>query len=111
MCKIILSINPEHVEKILSGEKKYEFRTRLPKRRVDKIIIYSTSPIMKVLGEVDVKRTLSDKPLTVWNITKNYSGIDESFFRKYFNKRTVAHAFELGKVNMFEIEEVIYFLK
>ncbi len=28
MCAILLSINPNHVENILNGSKKYEFRKR-----------------------------------------------------------------------------------
>ena len=54
MCKILLSINPRYVEKILSGEKKYEFRTRIAKRKVDSILIYSTAPVKRVLAEVTV---------------------------------------------------------
>ena len=46
--KIIVSINPEYVEKILSGEKKFEYRTRAAKQQVDTLIIYATKPMMKV---------------------------------------------------------------
>ena len=49
MCSILLSINPEYAEKIMDGSKKFEFRKRKCKRRVDKIIIYSTSPVKKSL--------------------------------------------------------------
>ena len=28
MCKVLLSINPEYVEKILSGEKEFEFKVK-----------------------------------------------------------------------------------
>ena len=51
MCKILLSINPEHVENIFNGNKKYEYRKIKCKEKVDKIIIYSTAPIMQVVGE------------------------------------------------------------
>ena len=38
--KAILSIRPEYVDRILSGEKKYEFRKRIFKREdVDTIVI------------------------------------------------------------------------
>ena len=40
--KILLSIHPEYVKKIISGEKKWEFRKVLPKGRFDTIVIYST---------------------------------------------------------------------
>lgn len=44
MCKILLSIKPEYVEKIIKGEKLFEFRRTVPKRKVDVVVIYSTFP-------------------------------------------------------------------
>ena len=55
MCKILISINPEHVEKIIAGIKRYEFRTKVAKRDIDAIIIYCTYPTKKVLAEVKIK--------------------------------------------------------
>lgn len=83
-CEILLSINPEYVEQILCGKKKYEFRKNLCKRRVDKNIIYSTSPIMKVVGEAEVEEVLFDKPQKIWNITKKHSGVNKVFLNKYY---------------------------
>ncbi len=40
-------MNPEYVKKIISGKKKYEYRTKVAKQDVDKIIIYETTPIKK----------------------------------------------------------------
>ena len=34
MKAILLAIKPEYVDKILSGEKKYEYRTRIAKEKV-----------------------------------------------------------------------------
>ena len=39
------------LENILNGTKKYEFRKKACKRHVDKILIYSTNPIMRVVGK------------------------------------------------------------
>ena len=50
MCKILLSINPEHVENILDGTKKYEYRKKSCKKDIDRIVIYSTHPVKKVVG-------------------------------------------------------------
>ena len=55
MCKLLMSINPEHVENILAGKKKYEFRKKKCKEQIDSIVIYSTAPVMKVVAEVEVK--------------------------------------------------------
>jgi len=70
MCVILLSINPNHVENILNGTKRYEFRKKVCKRHVDKILIYSTTPIMKVVGEAEVEEVLVDNPEAIWKKTK-----------------------------------------
>lgn len=57
--KIIISINPEYVEKIISGEKKFEYRTRIAKQQVYTLIIYATKPIMKVVAEVEILGVIS----------------------------------------------------
>ena len=50
MKKIIVSINPEHVKNIINGTKKFEYRTKAAKTDVNKIIIYETTPIKKVVA-------------------------------------------------------------
>ena len=42
---MLISINPQHVENIFNGTKKYEYRKIRCKQDVDKIIIYSTYPL------------------------------------------------------------------
>lgn len=98
MCKILLSINPEHVENILNGKKKYEFRKTLCKRKVDKIIIYSTYPIKKVVGEADVEKIIIDSPQNIWDKTKKYVGINKEFFNKYYSNKNQAIAYKLTNV-------------
>lgn len=102
MCAILLSINPEYVERIISGEKKYEFRKSVCKRKVDKIIIYSTSPVMKVVGEADIKEILVDNPEKIWAITQKQSGVKKEFFDKYYEGKEEAIAYELEHVVAYE---------
>ncbi|MCM1543118.1 MAG: hypothetical protein NC121_17920 [Blautia sp.] len=87
MCAILLSINPDHVKNILNGTKGYEFRKRACKRHVDKILIYSTNPIMKVVGEAEVEDILIGNPETIWRKTEGRSGIDKAFFDQYYDGR------------------------
>lgn len=98
MCSILLSINPSHVENILKGTKKYEFRKKACKRHVDKILIYSTTPIMKVVGEAEVEDILIDEPEVIWKKTEKKSGIDKKFFDKYYENREQAVAYKLKNV-------------
>ena len=44
MATILLSIKPEYANKIFDGQKRYEYRKRIPKKEVSKIIVYSSAP-------------------------------------------------------------------
>lgn len=98
MCKILLSIHPKFADKILNGEKKYEFRKVKAKQVPDKILIYSTSPISLVIGEAEIEDILIDTPNTIWKKTSDYSGIEESFFHDYFKNKEKAVAYQLTNV-------------
>lgn len=86
--KILLSVKPQYVEKIISGEKRYEFRKKEFKRRdIDKIVVYSSGNVKKLVGEIKFKRILSDTPYKIWQKTHAQSGMtEESFMRYYMNK-------------------------
>ena len=101
MCNILISINPEHVENIFNGKKKYEYRKIRCKQDIDKIIIYSTYPIMKVVGEATVEEILEDSPDNIWKETKKYSGIDLKFYKKYFKDRNKAIAYKLTDIKKY----------
>ena len=101
MVKVLMSINPLHAEKILSGTKKYEFRKIRCKKQIDTIVIYVTAPIKKVLGEVQIKNIIEDTPKNVWEKTKHAAGVELSFFNRYYENRSKALAYELGKVTAF----------
>ena len=98
MESILLSINPEYVERIFAGSKKYEFRKRLANRTVDKILMYSTAPIMKVVGEAEVVKTISSSPTALWEYTKKFAGK----YRKYFKGCKVAYAYQLGEIIQYD---------
>ena len=102
MCKLLMSINPEHVNNILSGAKRFEFRKTRCKEDIDPIIIYSTSPIMKVVAEAEVTGIIEDTPQGVWESTFDAAGINKDFFDSYFAGRSVAIAYALGTVRPFK---------
>lgn len=102
MCAILLSINPEYVGRIMCGEKKYEFRKNLCKKKIDKIIIYSTSPVMRVVGEADVEDVLVDEPEKIWLLTKEAAGVEQAFFDKYYEGRKQAVAYKLNNIVEYE---------
>ena len=96
MLSAIFSIKPEYVEKIFSNEKKFEFRTIVCKKQIKKILIYETSPMSKIVGEVLVSEILKDTPENIWERTKGYAGIDYSSYMNYFKNHKYAYAYVLN---------------
>lgn len=102
MCKLLLSINPEYVEKIFAGIKKYEFRKSQCRRPIDGIVIYCTSPVMKVVGEVAVKKIFVDDPSRMWQMVKEVAGVTQDFYNQYYSGRKNAVAYQLGDAERYD---------
>ncbi|AUV12690.1 MULTISPECIES: ASCH domain-containing protein [Aeromonas] len=101
--KVLLSIKPEYVEKIFDGTKKFEFRKNLFKRDgIKSVVIYSTMPVGRVVGEFDVSELIADLPEIVWEKTHSYAGIDKKFFDSYYDNRQRAVAIGIGNVRRYE---------
>lgn len=98
MKTILLPIKPEYVERIMSGEKKFEYRKRLANNDVNSIVIYATFPQMEIVGEVEVKGKYEMAPSTLWEATKKQGGISRRKYREYFSGCKKAYAYELGQV-------------
>ena len=92
---IIITIKPEHVENIINGSKKYEYRTKAAKEDINKIIIYETVPVRKVVAEVKIEEVIMLTPEEMWKKTKSKSGITKDFFDNYFYGRDYAYAYKL----------------
>ena len=91
----------------MSGKKKFEYRTHVPSRPINSIVIYSTFPVGKIIGEVEVIDTISGAPSSLWEATKVESGISRSEYREYFKGRKRAYAFKLGQIKKFENGECL----
>lgn len=101
--KVLLSIKPEFVEKIFSGEKRFEYRKSVFKHQnIDTIVIYSTMPVGMIVGEFKFKTIHSNTPKMIWKETKQYSGITKDFFYNYFKNKNKAFAIEIGKVRKYK---------
>jgi predicted transcriptional regulator len=101
--RVLLSIKPEHAERIFNGSKKFEFRKAIFKNGgVKTIVVYATMPVGKVIGEFTVGGIIESKPSEVWQKTKDYSGISRGFFNEYFTGRAKAFAIEVHNPKLYE---------
>lgn len=101
--KVLLSIKPEFVEKIFSGEKKFEYRRSIFKdKSVDTIIIYATMPVGKVVGEIKIKSILNFEIEYLWEKTKSSSGISYDFYKSYFHDKDTGYAIQIKEVKEYK---------
>jgi predicted transcriptional regulator len=97
--KVLLSIKPEYVSKILSGEKRFEFRkVGFSNPAVRTVVIYATKPVGKVVGEFEVTDIYQDSPSKIWEQTKAFAGVNKKFFDSYYEGRSRAVAIAVGRV-------------
>lgn len=108
MKAILLSIKPEYAHKIFEGSKKFEFRKQVFKdTSVKKVIVYSSSPEQKVIGEFEIETILNDTPNNIWIQTKLYSGISQEFYDEYFEGRDRAYAIKVGSTKMYRKQKTL----
>jgi len=94
--KVVLSIKPEFANKIFDGSKEFEFRRAIFKNKnVKSIIVYSSSPVQKVIGEFDIAEIFNDNLDELWQLTKDQSGITKDFFYEYFTNKEKGFAIKI----------------
>ena len=105
--KILISINPEHVENIINGSKKFEYRKIAAKQDISSIVIYETTPVKRIVAEAEIIDVLILSPDELWKQTKQASGISNEFFDEYFKGKKIAYAYKLGKVKVYETPKTL----
>lgn len=98
----ILSIKPQFVKEIVAGRKRFEYRKSVFKQPVEKVFIYASAPISKVVGEFQPVDVISGTPAEVWKRTKQYSGVKKGFYDEYFHGRSTAYAIVIQNLVMYE---------
>lgn len=100
---ILLSIKPKHAESIIKGQKKYEFRKIIfKKKHIDTVYLYASSPIKKVIGAFRIGDIVEDKPINLWHQFNEVSGLDETEFFEYFKDNEIGFAIEITNVEKYE---------
>lgn len=101
--KVLLSIKPEFVEKIFKGEKRFEYRKAIfSNKSVKSIVVYSTMPVGKIVGEFTIEEILSDSPQSIWDATEEFSGVNRTFYNDYFSGRSNAYAIKISKPKLYK---------
>jgi type I restriction enzyme S subunit len=104
--KALLSIKPQYVDKIIKGNKRYEFRKSFcSKENLEKleiVYIYSSSPVKKIVARFSPNSILKDHPRVLWKKCKKDSGISKEGFFSYFRNKEKGIAIEISNLEIFE---------
>lgn len=100
----LLAIKPEFGEKILAGEKHYEFRRTTFRDQADigLIYLYASSPLKQIIGAFTSERVIEASPEELWELFGDRSGIDQERFMGYFEGVDVGYAIEVDEAQRFE---------
>jgi predicted transcriptional regulator len=100
---VILSIRPKFCQSIFEGKKVYEYRKQIFTRKdVDKVYVYATKPICRIVGFFTIDEVIEDSPNNMWKMTHEGSGITKEYFDAYFSGCDMAHAISIGEVVKFD---------
>ena len=94
---VLLPIRPIYVKEILEGRKKVEFRRRAFSREVDRVVIYATSPVKKVVGTYHLNRIVQGCPQDIWTKYKRVGGISQRDYFNYFADTNSSFALEIDR--------------
>lgn len=100
--KIILSIKSQYAEAIFNGEKQYEFRKVIFTKKIESIVVYSTMPVGKFIGEFKIKEILEKSPEELWSKTQEHGGVSKAFFFDYFAGRKKGYAIRIGRLKRYK---------
>jgi type I restriction enzyme S subunit len=102
---ILLSIKPIIVDEIISGEKKFEFRRKfsdLTKSEINNtVIIYCSSPVMKIIGSFVVKNFYHSDFDTLMKQVKADKEYEQRI-ASYLIDKTSCFAMEISELKLYE---------
>lgn len=96
---VLLSIYPRYANKILSGEKRVEFRKAWPSSGVSTIVIYATVPVQKIVGVARVKRVHQGSPTALWSLAQALGGgVSRRDLYSYFRGKEAGFGIEIDSI-------------
>jgi len=101
----ILSIKPIYANAILKGVKTVEFRKRVFKKNVDKIVIYSSSPTKMIVGYFTFSNIVEDTPENLWKTFQKVGGISKDDFFEYYKETEKGFGIVIKELVKFEVEK------
>lgn len=96
---VVISLRPRFADAILSGEKTVELRRhRMAAPLGTLLILYSSAPVMAVVGTAVLADRDTDRPSSLWNRHRHSMSLTRAEFRDYLTGTDTATALSLRDV-------------
>lgn len=102
MKSVLLSIKPEHAQKILSHEKRMEFRKKIWSKDTDIIYLYASHPIQRLVGALKAFSILFERKEQLWLFGQDLGGITKKQFDAYFQNHSHGYGIHICSLDSFE---------
>ena len=106
----LLKIHQKYCDKILSGEKTYEYRKRCPEWIVpgSEMVLCSSGEPAVLLAVFEVGKIITGTPEEVWEQTCKADGVDrDEFFAGYYKNEPQAVAFEVLNARPLSVDKTV----
>lgn len=100
---VLLSIEPEHADAILSGEKLWEYRRVAPARGpMLRLVLYASSPEQAAVGTAWCHKVKEDDPETLVDETLRSTPHTREEVLEYFDGADTGYALRIGAFHRFD---------
>lgn len=89
---VLLSIKPKYADLILTGTKKVELRRSWPSNDIGVMVLYSSSPVQRLVGIAYVDRVNEADVAGLWQLALEYGGgVTHDELVEYFAGKKTAY--------------------
>lgn len=96
---VLLSIKPKYADLILAGTKKVELRRSWPSNDIGVMVLYSSSPVQRLVGIAYVDRVNEANVAGLWKLARdNGGGVTRDELTEYFAGKKTAYGIMIKSV-------------
>jgi len=97
---LVLSIKPEYMKLILTGEKSIELRKCKPSISDEGAVIalYCTYPVKAIVGFCLLSELIEDEPCSFWNKFSKFLGVNKETYKNYYTNSNRAIGLRLNSI-------------
>lgn len=104
---VLMSVKPQYANAIMCGQKKVEFRRQIFDQNVERVYVYASHPVKKLVGYFDIDKVDCESPLVLWNTYNKVGSIAKTDYAAYFNNCNYGYAIIVKCANRFSKDYLV----